>query len=188
MNALYMRYFSIILTCVVLSGCAAPPLFPPEMLANVDRTLTFASLKINPNAYKGNTIEFGGQIVGSQVDQHEIRMLVRELPVEIQPVYGPVDTGQFRGMFVVVYQGEMTAQDLQHGNMIIVVGTVLGAIQDSMIGSAVTRPTVQAECAHIWRTQGQQIDDFPYLPTAKYWPLVEQTFCVNTPATLLNLS
>lgn len=173
----------------ILSGCAASPLFAPEVLEDVDRTLTFATLQTNPNAYGGSKIELGGQIVGSRADPHELRILVRELPIQTQPAYGPVETETLRGMFVVVYSDELTAQDLQHGNMIVLVGRVMGAVWDAITGSPVARPTVQAECLHIWRVGGERIDDYPWPPSLEgYWPLVEQTFCANRPGTLLYLS
>ena len=183
-----MKNLAIITTCIFLLSCTTAPIFPPEVTANVDHALTFAIVKASPDAYKGRTIEFGGQILKSRTDGHAIHILVRELPIRTEPFYGPVDSAKLRGMFVVTYQGEMTAQDLQDGNMLLVVGTVLGTLPETITDLHVRRPTVQAECVHIWRTQGHQIDDFPWIPTARYWPLVEQTFCVNTPATLLKLS
>ena len=183
-----MKNLAIILICTLLSSCADAPIFPPEVLAGVDRHVTFTMVNANPNHYKGSTVEFGGQILGSKVDGGHIHILARELPIRSKPVYGPSNTESSRGVFVVAYQGEMTDQDLQEGNLLIVVGTLLGAVREPVTGLEVRRPTVKAACLHIWRTQGHQIDDFPWLPTARYWPLVEQTFCENTPATLLELS
>ena len=169
-------------------GCATAPLFPPDVLDHIDRTLTFAALKDNPTAFEGTTVEFGGQIVGSRSDQN-LHILVRELSVRTHPVYGPVDTGHFRGMFVVRYSGTMTDQDLQHGNMVVVVGTVIGALPDTLTGSPVVRPTVRAQCLHIWRTGGAAIDDFPWPPFLQGdWPLVEQTYCADGRNILLNTS
>jgi outer membrane lipoprotein len=183
-----MKELAIIVVCTFLSSCADPPIFPPELSANVDRNVTFKMVNASPNFYKGSTIEFGGQIVASKVDGQNIHILVRELPIRTEPVYGPSNTGKSQGLFVVAYQGEMTGQDLQEGNMLIAIGTLLGAVPESITDLQARRATVQAECVHIWRTQGHQIDDFPWLPTARYWPLVQQTFCANTPATLLKLS
>jgi starvation-inducible outer membrane lipoprotein len=183
-----MKELAIIFVSIFLSNCADPPVFPPEVLANVDHNLTFKMVNASPSSYKGSRVEFGGQIVGSRVDGQSIHILVRELPIRTEPVYGPTNTEKSRGLFAVDYQGEMTGQDLQEGNMLVVVGTLLGAVRETITGFEVRRPTVQAECIHIWRTQGHQIDDFPWLPTARYWPLVQQTFCINTPATLLELS
>ena len=133
------------LAFALLPGCASPPVFPEDVLKKVDRTVTFAAVQSNPNAYKGSTIELGGVIVESRPDGDEIRILVRELPIRTEPVYGPVDTGKLRGMYVVAYRGEMTGQDVQNGNMLVVVGTVLGAVQDRNAESEVKRPTIQAE-------------------------------------------
>ena len=47
--------------------------------------------------------------------------------------------------------------------MIIVIGTVTKADTMSLIGAPVRRPTLNAQCVHIWRTQGDQIEDFPIL-------------------------
>jgi starvation-inducible outer membrane lipoprotein len=180
----------LVLLGMLVSGCAAPPLFPPEVSDTVDRALTFATLTTNPNAYKGRNIELGGQIVEARADQGALRLLVRELAIQTDPVYGygPVDTGGSRGMFAVVYAGKVTAQDLQHGNL-VVVATVMGAVVDTITGAPVPRLTLRAECLHIWRTGGHRIDEFPWPPSLQgYWPLIHATFCVNRPNTLLTVS
>ena len=72
--------------------------------------------------------------------------------------------------------------------MIIVIGTVTKADTMSLIGAPVRRPTLNAQCVHIWRTQGDQIEDFPYLAHTRYWPLIQQTYCVNQQTVLLPVS
>jgi starvation-inducible outer membrane lipoprotein len=150
--------------------------------------VTFENLAANPNHYKNRTVELGGQIVGSIAEQDEVHMLVRALPIRTAPVYGPVDTGRLNGMFVIRYVGEIATQDVQNGNMVVVIGAVMGAVATSLTGTPVRRLTVTAECFHIWRTQGDQIDDFPYLAHTRYWPLIQQTYCVNRPNILLPVS
>ena len=51
------------------------------------------------------------------------------------PVYGPFDNGRLNGMFVIRYTGKIAAQDVQDGNMIIVIGTVTKADITSLIGA-----------------------------------------------------
>jgi starvation-inducible outer membrane lipoprotein len=178
----------LILLGLILFGCVAAPVFPPDVVDHIDRTLAFAALKDNPTAFQGTTVQFGGQIVGSR-SNHDLHILVRELPIRTHPVYGPVDTGHFRGMFVVLYSGKMTDQDLQHGNMVVVVGTVIGAVPDTLTGSPVVRPMIQAQCLHVWRTGGAAIDDFPWPPFLQgYWPLVKQTYCADRQNVLLHIS
>ena len=113
---------------------------------------------------------------------------MRELPIRTTPVYGPFDTGRLHGMFVIRYVGEIAAQDVQHGNMVVVIGSVIGAVSTSLTGTPARRLTVNADCFHIWRTQGDQIEDFPYLAHTRYWPLIQQTYCVNPTNVLLPVS
>jgi starvation-inducible outer membrane lipoprotein len=161
----------------LLIACAPTVVFPREVLETVDRTVTFQQVLNNPAKYKGRVVEFGGQIVGSIVEREEVQMLVRELPIVKKPVYGPADRGEKRGMFLIRYRGTVAEQDLQHGNMVIVIGAVMGALVSNVAGVPIIRPTVTAECFHIWRTQGRPIDDFPY--GQNFTPLVQQTYCRN---------
>ena len=185
----HLRAFACCLVIALLpAACAPVPMFPSDVRDKADRTVTFESLVANPDHYQDRTVELGGQIVGSTADQDEVQMLVRELPIRTTPVYGPVDTGRLNGMFVIRFTGKIGAQDLQDGNMVVVIGAVMGAVATSLTGTPVRRLTVTAECFHIWRTQGNPIDDFPWTMNARWWPLIQQTYCVNTPNIILPVS
>jgi starvation-inducible outer membrane lipoprotein len=184
----HRRALACLLVGSLLPACAPAPIFPPDVRDKPDRTVTFESLVANPDHYQNRTVELGGQIVGSSTDQDEVQMLVRELPIRTTPVYGPVDTGRLNGMFVIRYTGKIGAQDLQDGNMVVVIGAVMGAVATRLTGTPVRRLTVNAECFHIWRTQGNPIDDFPWTMNARWWPLIQQTYCVNRPNILLPVS
>ena len=166
--------------------CAPAAIFPPEVLEKVDRTVTFEQVVNHPDEYQGRVVELGGQILGSMVKGEEVQVLVRVLPIQTKPVYGPVDRGGERGMFIIRYTGKVGEQDLQRGNMVIVIGPVLGGVVTSLTGVPVSRPTVSAECFHIWRTQGEPIEDYPYPKnSSRFVPLVQQTYCINRPNTIL---
>jgi len=181
----HRRALACLLVVSLFLACAPTPIFPPEVLDKVDRTVTFENLTANPDLYKDRIVELGGQIVGSIAEQDEVHMLVRELPIRTTPVYGPVDTGRLSGMFVIHYTGKIGAQDLQDGNMVVVIGAVMGAVATSLTGTPVRRLTVIAECFHIWRTQGNPIEDFPWTTSGRYVPLIQQIYCVNRPNILL---
>src|SRR5215831_8163175 len=169
-------------------ACAPAAIFPPEIMDKADRSLTFKEVIAHPAEYEGRVVEFGGEILGSMVEGEEVQLLVRELPIRTSPVYGPVDPGGFRGMFVIRFTGKVGAQDIQSSNMIVVIGTMIGAALTNLTGTPVSRPTVSAECFHIWRTQGNPLDDFPWINNARYWRLIEQTYCVNRENTILNVT
>jgi starvation-inducible outer membrane lipoprotein len=166
--------------------CAPAAIFPPEVLEKVDRTVTFEQVVNHPDEYQGRVVELGGQILGSMVKGEEVQVLVRVLPIQTKPVYGPVDRDGERGMFIIRYTGKVGEQDLQRGNMVIVIGPVLGGVVTSLTGVPVSRPTVSAECFHIWRTQGEPIEDYPYPKnSSRFVPLVQQTYCINRTNTIL---
>lgn len=168
---------------LLLLACAPPVIFPAEILDTVDHGATVEQVLKRPGNYTGRVVEFGGQIVGSIVDREEVVMLVRALPIETKPVYGPVDRDEKRGIFVIRYRGNVGQQDLQHGNMVVVIGPVIGATVSNLTEVPVSRPTVKAQCFHIWRTQGRQIRDFPY--GQNFTPLVQQTYCADRSNTIL---
>jgi starvation-inducible outer membrane lipoprotein len=170
----------------LLLSCAPTPIFPPEVLDKVDHTVTFKQVVERPAAYQGRVVQFGGQILDSMVEGEEVQLLVRELPIRSKPVYGPADPGGERSMFVIRYRGKIGAQDLQRGNMVIVIGPMMGGVVSNLTGAPVSRPTVSAECFHIWRTQGEPIEDYPYPKNATRWvPLIQETYCINRPNTIL---
>lgn len=195
MNARVMcfyRHVSASFSCVILawltSACATP-MFPDGVRDRVDPTLSFAELVQNPNVYRDRTVELGGQILRSLSEGERVSMLVRALPIRTEPMYGPYDSGRSPGMFVVHFIGEIGSQDVQAGNMIIVIGPVMGALSTSTLTDVpVRRLTINAECFHVWRTQGDQIDEFPWLAHTRYWPLIEQTYCAGQSNLILPVS
>jgi len=171
---------------LLLLACAPAPIFPPEVQEQVDRTVSFQHVVDLPAAYQGRVVEFGGQILDSLVEGEEVQVLVRELPIQTKPVYGPVDRGGPRGLFIIRVTGNVGEQDLQRGNMVVVIGPMMGNVVTTVTGVPVSRPTVSADCFHIWRTQGEPIEEYPYPKNAtRYVPLVQQTYCSNRPNTIL---
>jgi len=188
---IHHRHVSIS-SCLIfawLTSACATPIFPDAVREKVDRGLSFALLVQNPNSYRDKTVELGGQILRSHSEREVVSMLVRALPIRTEPVYGPYDSGRSEGMFVIRFVGKTGAQDIQPGNMIVVIGPVMGELSTSSLTDVpLRRLTVSAECFHVWRTQGDQIDEFPWLAHTRYWPLIEQTYCTGAPNLILPVS
>jgi starvation-inducible outer membrane lipoprotein len=180
--------FEVAAVSVFFVTCAPTPIFPSEIMEKADRSITFKEVLSHPAAHEGHVVEFGGEILRSMVEGENVELLIRELPVRTAPVYGPFDPGGPRGMFVIRYTGKVGVQDIQSSNLIVVIGTMVGTTITNLTGTPVRRPTVNAECFHVWRTQGNPIDDFPWTMNARYWRLIEQTYCVNRPNTILNVT
>ena len=70
--------------------------------------------------------------------------------------------------------------------MVVVIGPMMGNVVTTVTGVPISRPTVSTDCFHIWRTQGEPIEEYPYPKNAtRYVPLVQQTYCSNQPNTIL---
>ena len=184
----HLSVSSFLILASFISGCSTP-IFPDQVRDKVDRTLSFNALVQNPNAYRERTVELGGQILRSLPEEDGTTMLVRALPIRTEPVYGPYDSGRSLGMFVIRFAGKTGPQDIQAGNMIVVIGPVMGALSTSNLTDVpVRRLTISAECFHVWRTQGDQLDEFPWLAHTWYWPLIEATYCTDRPNLILPVS
>jgi hypothetical protein len=81
--------------------CASESIFPPEIFERVDHAVTFQELVADSASYIGRTIQLGRQIVQSEEEQHKVSLLVLELPIRTEPLYGPAETGKFRGMLII---------------------------------------------------------------------------------------
>lgn len=174
---------------LLILSCAPAPIFPAEVLEKVDSTVRLEQAMERPADYEGRVVEFGGEIVRWVVEGEELQLLVRALPIQTKPVFGPVDRGGEHGLFIIRYTGKVGKQDLYRRNMVVVIGQMMGAVLTNLTGVPVRRPTVKAECLHIWRTQGEPIEDYPYPGnSARYVPLVQQTYCINGPNTILTTS
>jgi len=91
-------------------------------------------------------------------------------------------------MLVTRSSEKIGAQDVQAGNMVVVIGAVSGAVATTLTGTSVRWLTVTADWFHVWRTQDNAIDDFPSPANAWYWPLSQQTSCAIGPHGVLSIS
>ena len=57
---------------LLILACAPAPIFPPEVLEKVDRTVSFEQVVSHPDQYKGRVVEVGGEILNSTVEGEEV--------------------------------------------------------------------------------------------------------------------
>lgn len=169
----------LVLWCTALSACAAHPVFPPKVLEGVDSNFDFARWHMMPNEAEGKKVQLGGQIVQSQASGDTVTIVVSQMPIVEHPAYGPKDNGKNNGEFVVTYQGQIKALNLQPGNRVIVIGTTRPSKVVTAGDVSRSFPIVAAQCLHVWNTQGRDIDEFPFLE-AGYETLEQKTICART--------
>ena len=161
----------------VFAGCSTS-LFP----ASVTRDITpmeFGVLQAQPDVFRGQVVQLGGRIVGTEDTKKGFVIRVQELPVEVHPVYGPSETLHPTSEFAILYVGKVDPAGIQYGNKLVVVALAKGSQAVSVDGVQRMEPYVVARCMHIWKTGGYGIygiEDFPHT-TDGYWPLEHQTYC-----------
>jgi starvation-inducible outer membrane lipoprotein len=169
----------LVLWCTALSACAAHPVFPPKVLEGVDSNFDFARWRMMPNEAEGKKVQLGGQIVQSQTSGDTVTIVVSQMPIVEHPAYGPKDNGKNNGEFVITYQGQIKALNLQPGNRVIVIGTTRPSKVVTAGDFSRSFPIVAAQCLHVWNTQGRDIDEFPFFE-AGYETLEQKTICART--------
>jgi len=172
-----VRYVSLGGLVLVLSACTLQ-LFPSSVTQDV-KPADFGVLVAQPDVYRGQVVQLGGRIVGSQAVTEGILIRVQELPVQNHPEYGPAETIHPTSEFAILYPGTIDPTGLLFGNKLIVVAVAQGERTLNIDGVRKSEPYVIAKCMHVWKTGeygGYGIEDFPHT-TDGYWPLEHETYC-----------
>ena len=114
------RLILSLLASLLLAGCSATPLFPPEAMTDVSSP-EFGVLQAKTDVFKGRVVQLAGRIVGIEESANGTIILARELPVEKHPVFGPAETNKPMKAFAVLYPGKVDSNALWFGNKFIVV-------------------------------------------------------------------
>lgn len=172
-----IRYVLLAVIAIAASGCV--PEIPKEVLSNVDTTITFKMLKINPTEYTGKTIITGGEIVSATNQSNgDTALEIIEFPLDSD--YKPQKSDQSSGRFIVSYKGYLETKIFAPGRLVTIVGTV-GESHKGTIGSMpYTFPLVSSTYVKLWPIKpnpvpvyslGFGLDYAPYMaPPWWYYP------------------
>lgn len=166
------------LALMVVIGCGPPQLFPKEIMRDVDTKFDYNAWRAAPAKYVGHTVQLGGWIVQAEVKKDGVLVVGMQLPIMEHPVYGPKGTGKRTGEFAFFYPGKLDPNALRAGNRFIVVGTTEKVRSIQVEDVPRTELFLLARCVHIWRTEGREISEYPYIG-ADYYALEEDTYCTS---------
>ena len=179
-----MRLIGLFAMCVLLEACTITPMFPPEIMKNVE-TSTFdvgawqEQTYSHPNAgFVPHKVELGGEIIEVIRKPEGVVLLVEEQPIENHPTYGSKSVERDSFWYAVAFNGSPEPSMLQRGNKLVVVGTTDRAGTEMIGGAPRVLPHLQAQCLHIWNTRELEPAEFSYYGGAMgYHPPEERTFC-----------
>lgn len=182
-----MRIIELVAMCVLLEACTITPMFPPEIMKNVE-TNTFDVEAWQEQTYRpSNTgfvphkVELGGEIIEVVRKPKGVVLLVEEQPIEGRSVYASKSVERRDSFwYAIAFNGSPEPSMLQRGNKLVVVGMTDRARTEMLGGAPRVVPHLLAECLHIWNTRELEMADFSYYGGAMgHHPAEERTFCVG---------
>lgn len=113
---------------MVTGGCSRYHVIPEHLEGQVNQQLSFKQIRENPEAYKGELVAVGGEVLSIDRKQDRTRIEVLQLPLTDDLI--PVDRRtKTQGRFVAVSGGRdpLDPAVLEQGTAISLVGEVLGS-------------------------------------------------------------
>ena len=165
-----MRYL-LVSTILILSslagGCANYYVIPESLDQKIDRTVTFADLKQNPEKYKGKTVALGGLVLRAKHLKEGTQIEVLQIPLSRsdRPDY---TTEASEGRFLLLDPEHHDPAVLQN-HRITVVGEVIGQRVQTIDEFEYAFPYVSARFIFIW-SQPARYYPYPYTPPYYYYP------------------
>jgi outer membrane lipoprotein len=134
---------------ILMSGCSH--VISNEVLKEVDRNITFAQVAKAPDAYKGKTVLFGGDIIETQNLPDKTLILVLQRPIgrRGEPAAGDVSEGRF----IIQTPGFLDPAIYSPGRKVTVAGMVLGKEVRPLGKIEYTYPIIEKRELYLWSEQ-----------------------------------
>jgi len=146
----------ILLLCLALgSGCAAGPSpIPESLLSQIDKSVSFAQLLENPEAYVGTVVVLGGQVLQAKRLADATRIEVLQLPLgdSERPVSQRTSS---QGRFLAFEKTFLDPATLSDQPQVTIVGEVTGLATASLDETEYRYLTIAIKHMHVWDTQAQ---------------------------------
>jgi outer membrane lipoprotein len=138
--------FLVMASVILLSGCSH--VISNVVLKEVDRNVSFAQVANAPDAYKGKTVLFGGDIIETQNLPDNTLILVLQRPIgrRGQPAAGDVSEGRF----IIQTPGFLDPAIYSPGRKVTVAGTVLGKEVRPLGGIEYRYPIIEKRELYLW--------------------------------------
>jgi len=157
-----MRVSLLVAAALLVTGCAASP-FPEALTRSVNRSLSLAQIRADPQAYRGARVILGGEILATapKAGETEIEVLSRRLDSGDAPERNDSSPGRF----LVRMPGFLDPAVYARGRRVTVLGTVAG-VEERPVGELpYVYPVIAAERVKLWPKEGAWVGgEYPPVP------------------------
>lgn len=158
MSILKNNVFNLLCAIVVvflLAGCAH--VISKEVLQEVDASLTFAQISKDPEAYRGRTVLFGGDIIETQNLSDKTLVVVLQRPLGSRGDPGAGDVSE--GRFIIQTSGFLDPAIYGPGRKLTVAGTVVGKEVRPLGEITYAYPVIEKREFYLWPEEESASDE-----------------------------
>jgi outer membrane lipoprotein len=156
-----MRLHPFIAILFLLVASCAP--FSQEVMQEVKKDIEFSDAIKDPEAFKGESVIWGGVIIETIARPGDTLILVRQTELDFQKQ--PKDPDKSAGRFIVRYTGFLDPAIYSKDREITVVGTIAGKEERPVGERRYTYPVVDVRDLRLWEKRM----DAPYYYDPWYW-------------------
>jgi outer membrane lipoprotein len=147
----------------LLIGCNRYQVVPKQYQAQLNQTLTFVEAKKSPEAYKGQTVAWGGEVLSATrlPDRTKIEVLQLPLTDDYIPAAERVESN---GRFLAFdTQGEiLDPAVVKEGTRLTIVGQIQGVVSSASDLGPHEYPAIQIRDMTVWDTKASRAVGDPY--------------------------
>jgi outer membrane lipoprotein len=166
------RFLSLGFLCLLLAGCTSA--MSKQSMQLVDKSLNFAMVREDPEAYRGRYIMAGGTIAGIRNRTGDTQLEVVQLPLDSSG--RPQETYDTGGRFLAVIDRFLDPLVFKQGRQVTVVGEVLGRQVKKLDQVDYAYPVLGVREIHLWQPElyapygyGYGYPPYWYDPWWPYW-------------------
>ena len=111
---------------------------------------TFTQVKTVPDSYKGQTVTFGGEVLGARRLREGTRIEILQLPLtsSLSPTS---DLTRSEGRFIAMQREFLDPATIPYGTFVTVTGELAGAITLPLDETEYSYPIVEIKNLHVWK-------------------------------------
>jgi len=131
--------------------------------------IAFTQVKAVPESYKGQTVTFGGKVLGARRLKEGTRIEILQLPLtsSLQPI---LDLTKSQGRFVAMQKEFLDPATIPAGTFMTIIGEVTGSVTMPLDETEYTYPIVDIRNLRVWTKDEDGYSRMhPYISPGMYW-------------------
>jgi outer membrane lipoprotein len=161
------KFFSLFFVLLFISGCAH--VISKDLRNHSDLSLTLSQVNRDPNAYKGKSVIWGGEIIET-VNQKDGTTQIEVFQRPLGWRGEPKETLASEGRFLVLVEKYLDPYIFRRGRRITVAGEIQGEMIKPLGQMDYRYPLLLSKQIHLWNEYYYVPYPYPYYPWWYYDP------------------